>query len=325
MAIAALVAALAVPGNATGTSAREPVAPAKSAQCRDVDAASAARVGAGSQNGADPNSVSADTARSLDQALQRKVARLVASGRLAKGGTPAKPTSVTISTHVHVITTAKGKGGVTSRQIAEQMRVLNAGFAGTTSPAAANTRFQFRLDSVDYTANDAWYDWHMTPDFSTDDAEAAEAKRALHIGGWDDLNIYIAGLGDGLLGYATFPQYRDLGLDGLVVLNESLPGGKAAPYNEGDTATHEIGHWLGLFHTFQGGCKQPGDYVDDTPYQADGDNIFFCNESDDTCAQPGLDPVHNFMSYGDDPCLDRFTAGQAKRMGQAWTAYRDGK
>jgi hypothetical protein len=324
--VAALLGALGVPGNATGTAAREPVARAKSAPCLHAAAPAAARVRAGTQSGADPNTVSAETARSMDQALQRKVARLAASGRLGKFGTLAKPTSViTISTHVHVITTAQGKGGVTARQIADQIRVMNAGYAGTTSSVAADTQFQFRLDSVDYTANDAWYDWHMTPDFTTDDAEAAQAKRALHIGGWDDLNIYVAGLGDGLLGYATFPQQRDLGLDGLVLLNESLPGGKAAPYNEGDTATHEIGHWLGLFHTFQDGCQQPGDYVDDTPYQADGDNIFFCNESDDTCTQPGLDPVHNFMSYGDDPCLDRFTDGQAKRMAQTWTAFRDGK
>jgi hypothetical protein len=113
-----------------------------------------------------------------------------------------------------------------------------------------------------------------------------------------------------------------LALDGLVVLNDSLPGGSAAPYNEGDTATHEIGHWLGLFHTFENGCTAPGDEVDDTPYQADGDNIFFCDETLDTCPQPGTDPVHNFMSYGDDPCLDMFTQGQAQRMIQTWLAYR---
>ena len=95
------------------------------------------------------------------------------------------------------------------------------------------------------------------------------------------------------------------------------------PYNEGDTAPHEVGHWLGLFHTFQNGCTAPGDRVDDTPYQADGSNIFFCRESDDTCRQPGRDPVHNFMSYGDDPCMDRFSEGQGYRMLLSWLAYRD--
>ena len=143
-------------------------------------------------------------------------------------------------------------------------------------------------------------------------------------GGYADLNVYIAGLGSGLLGYATFPG-EELALDGLVLLNESLPGGSAAPYNLGDTATHEIGHWLGLFHTFEGGCSEPGDFVSDTPAQLDGDNIFFCNESDDTCPKPGLDPVHNFMSYGDDFCLDRFTEGQNRRQIATWLGQRAGR
>ena len=116
-----------------------------------------------------------------------------------------------------------------------------------------------------------------------------------------------------------------LTLDGLVILNESMPGGKARPYNGGDTATHEIGHWLGLYHTFEGGCGGAGDHVDDTPAQLDGENVFYCNESDDTCTATGKDPVHNFMSYGDDACLDRFTPGQSDRQVWSWLAFRQGK
>jgi hypothetical protein len=78
------------------------------------------------------------------------------------------------------------------------------------------------------------------------------------------------------------------------VLNASLPGGHAEPFNLGDTLTHEVGHWLGLFHTFQGGCSKPGDSVADTPQQADGGNIFDCTPSLDTCAAPGTDLVRNF-------------------------------
>ena len=72
----------------------------------------------------------------------------------------------------------------------------------------------------------------------------------------------------------------------------------------------------------ENGCAFPGDEVADTPYQDDGDNIFECDESLDTCAQPGTDPVHNFMSYGDDPCLDEFTRGQSLRMTLAWLVFR---
>lgn len=264
----------------------------------------------------EPSNVSASEAKAIEKTLDRKVARMMKNGRLNAKGTRTRP--ITIRTYVHVITRADTTGGVTAQQIADQMQVINDGYAGLTSPNAAATPFRFVLADTDYTANDDWYNWSVYTDNDDD-----EAKAALHEGGWTDLNIYIAGLEDGLLGYAYFPEPDlPLYLDGLVLLNESLPGGSAAPYNLGDTATHEIGHWLGLYHTFENGCVAPGDFVDDTPYQHDGDNIFYCNESDNTCPDRGRDPVHNFMSYGDDPCLNQFTQGQSDRQVQTWLAFR---
>jgi hypothetical protein len=284
------------------------------------DGPSNARVMKG-HHGVDPNSVTVAETKRADAQLQARVQRLVSKGVLSRGGASARPLAVTVPIHVHVITTDDGTGGVTQKQITDQIRVLNDAYGGRTARGAARTPFSFQLASVDVTRNSKWYNWQLKSN-GTETSDAIKAKTALHQGGWGDLNIYIAGLGSGLLGYASFPQNGVLALDGLVLLNDSLPGGSAAPYNEGDTATHEIGHWLGLFHTFQNGCSFPGDSVDDTPYQLDGDNIFFCTESDDTCPQPGTDPVHNFMSYGDDPCLDMFTAGQSERMVQTWLAYR---
>ena len=107
-----------------------------------------------------------------------------------------------------------------------------------------------------------------------------------------------------------------------MLLNESLPGGSAAPYNRGDTATHEIGHWLGLYHTFENSCAKPGDRVADTPRQFDGRNVYKCNEALNTCPALGRDPVHNFMSYGTDLCLNMFTTGQVNRMVAVWKAFR---
>jgi hypothetical protein len=229
---------------------------------------------------------------------------------------------VTIDVRWHVITQEDGTGAVSRAQIRRQLAVLNDAFTGRGAAAAsANTIFRFQTKSIDYTANDDWYDW-SSPE--VDPSDNNEAKAALHRGGFDDLNVYVAGLSGGLLGYATFPSDTTLTDDGVVLLNESLPGGLAEPYNEGDTAPHEVGHWLGLFHTFENGCNYPGDYVSDTPYQDDGENIFSCEESLNTCPQPGRDPVHNFMSYGDDPCLDRFTRVQALRMALTWFTLRSG-
>jgi hypothetical protein len=310
----ALLLSLGFTGPAVGPQADGAVATCDSGQ-------SAARVIRG-KDGIDPNSVTAAEARGADARLQKKVDRLIRQHVLNSSGWLNNPRQITIPTHVHVITASDGSGGVTAQQIRDQIQVMNDAFAGRTSSQSTRTPFALKLASVDVTANDAWFNWGLNDD-GTETSDAIAAKNALHRGGWNHLNLYVAALGDGLLGYATFPTDGVLALDGVVLLNDSLPGGSAAPYNEGDTATHEVGHWLGLYHTFENGCHFPGDYVSDTPYQFDGENIFYCNEDDDTCRNFGKDPVHNFMSYGDDPCLDRFTRGQDQRMIQTWMAFRN--
>jgi hypothetical protein len=213
-----------------------------------------------------------------------------------------------IKVYFHVITSSAGAGGVTSAQIASQISILNAAYAGYG--------VSFVLADSDITANNSWY----TMGYGT--AAEKEAKSSLRKGTADDLNIYSANIGGGLLGWATFPSNYsgNPNMDGVVVLNASLPGGSAAPYNLGDTATHEVGHWLGLYHTFQGGCKD-GDQVTDTP--AERSPAYGCPTGRDSCkAQKGLDPITNFMDYTDDACMNTFTALQGQRINDQWATFR---
>src|SRR5262245_62898993 len=185
--------------------------------------------------------------RDLMPERRDQVEREIAAHLSQQGG--AAVAGGVIDVYVHVVTGSSGEGDVRDSQIGRQMTVLNNAFG--------SWGWTFNLVAIDRTANDAWF--AMEPGTTAE----RDAKAALRQGTADDLNLYTANPGSNLLGWATFPSsYGAKPLqDGVVVLFSSVPGGSAAPYNLGDTATHEVGHWMGLYHTFQGGCSNKNDSV----------------------------------------------------------------
>ena len=210
---------------------------------------------------------------------------------------------ITVPVIFHVLYALDDEGNEVGKipmdRIEAQIDVLDAAYNG----------FDFTLEAVNEVFAPDWFERCFQLD--------KRIKRALAVSPATTLNIYTCVPQYGrylLLGFSSFPwsydedDYRH----GVVMLHSSVPGGGSSPYDEGDTATHEIGHYLGLYHTFQGGCEPPGDSVDDTPYEATA--AFSCPIGRDTCPQEGLDPIHNFMDYTYDSCMYEFTEGQAFRM-----------
>ncbi|KIM41040.1 hypothetical protein M413DRAFT_445788 [Hebeloma cylindrosporum] len=200
-------------------------------------------------------------------------------------------------------------GWIPQSQIDAQMKLLNERYVGT------GVSFNY----VSVTRVLSRY-WHETIDAGL--IQTRDMHRLFKKGGSTALSIYSVGFVDaGLNGYSTLPvNYATSPIyDGVVLLFETMPGG-ASLNRQGGTLIHEAGHWLGLRHTFQGGCTGVGDGVDDTPPQAEAH--FGCPIGADTCPGDGPDPIHNYMDYTDEGCRTEFTPGQIALMQKSIVAFR---
>jgi hypothetical protein len=226
----------------------------------------------------------------------------------AIAGEQSLTASRSVPVYFHVVT-AGAAGQVSRAALQKQIDVLDAAY----KPAG----FSFLLAGVDTTDNPGWF-----AKVAPGSREETAMKTALRKGGSNALNLYTANPSGGILGWATFPwdYASNAKMDGVVILHSTLPGGAAAHYDGGATATHEVGHWMGLFHTFQGGCSKANDQVADTP--AEKSPAYGCPIGRNTCSSSGVDPIHDYMDYTYDSCMTQFTPGQNTRMQGAWAAYR---
>ncbi|RKO96384.1 hypothetical protein CXG81DRAFT_9115 [Caulochytrium protostelioides] len=243
----------------------------------------------------------------VEQRRDEQLLRVLPTGEFAE--------TIRVPVHFHSIErneTEEG-GHLTDEQIHEQIAVMNADFA--------STGFAFDIKSITRTSSAVFF-----AEVGDGTPQEALMKQQLRRGTASELNLYTVGFESnaGLLGFSSFPQdyHRNPIRDGVVVRYNSLPAHPPNPDRMGRTATHETGHWLGLYHTFQGGCSDTaGDFVVDTAAEATPN--YACPANRDTCPTlEGLDPVDNFMDYSSDSCMTTFTPGQAERMRQFWSAFR---
>jgi hypothetical protein len=305
-------------GPAQASAPAVPVAAAAKPCVKDTAAQSSAQARSlpGSRLHRDTSPVTEADLRALPAALTR-------TRYVNREVRPRLAARVTIPVYVHGIYsnhTKRERHPTTRAKIIDLLRTLNRGMAGLQSQYSTPLRYRFVLRKIDWTKNDRWYHAYL---FGPQDRKA---KQKLHRGNARTLNLYLNGggpKGSPVLGWARFPwQYRNSPrLDSVTVNYAGMRGGSATGYNRGDTIIHETGHWLGLYHTFQGGCSVRGDLVADTPSEAEPS--FGCEGRRDTCASdPGFDPVRNFMDYSLDLCMNRFSAGQVQRVDSAFVTYR---
>ncbi|MBL7814647.1 MAG: T9SS type A sorting domain-containing protein [Saprospiraceae bacterium] len=265
------------------------------------------------------------------QNIERQTAQFAAEGRVEmRGG------QMTIPVVVHIVYRTDVEN-ISVEQIQSQIDALNrdynkqnsditkvpAEFSGRT----ADCQIRFQLASRDpqgkATSGIVRYATTKTKWGATDDIKRTNKGGYAN---WDPtkyLNIYVCNIGDGILGYASFPSSPAY-LDGVVIDYTAFGtmGTVRAPFNKGRTCVHEVGHWMNLIHVW-GDLDCGDDYVADTPQQKDANYGNVTTPQYSICSgKTTRDMTVNFMDYVNDDCMFMFTAGQKTRIQALFASAR---
>ena len=248
-----------------------------------------------------------------------------------------KGINTTIPVVVHIVY-KNGNENISNAQIQSQLDVLNEDFTRTNAdafntpadflPIVSNTQVNFCLAQQSPNGNptNGIIRKQTTTNFFPLFGDAIYYDSLGGSTAWNTqiyLNIWVAEIESGILGWAQFPAAGDTNTDGVVIDFEHFGtiGTAIYPYDLGRTATHEVGHWFNLYHTW-GDNSCGNDYVNDTPIQEQGN--FGCKiHPYISCSNTG-DMFMNFMDYTNDACMNSFTEGQKDRIWSSISNWRTG-
>jgi len=217
------------------------------------------------------------------------------------------------------------------------INLLNEGFSGKLTQAGTDCdgnevsgldmSIQFVLENIDRTVDDEWFSLYYE-----DEESLQSIGNALYDGNCSTLNVYTTDI--------TEESGEDTPVQGIAVPSDAcaflptvlriweftfidyslIPRSQCDDPGKVDTLIHEVGHWIGLYHPFEGGCSGT-DFVEDTPQQTVVNTV--CPIGSDTCPdQEGLDSIHNYMSYTGECCTYTFTEGQKLRSHSFLSIFR---
>jgi predicted Zn-dependent protease len=234
-------------------------------------------------------------------------------------------TNYRIGVHFHVIRDGNGNGDVTDGMLYAYTQHLNEAYSSAP--------FTFLMSSVERIDNTAWHKCTFSNN--------REAKAAHNVPGANNLNVYFCDIQNGSGGWSYMPYLAGTDYDGVTMESNYQKHGFREGYIRRTVLPHEVGHWLGLYHTFQDECDSTysnngswnsefsyynGDGVTDTPAHTKGSRD--CSRRQNTCpndvegVDPGEDPLDNLMSYAADRCQHNFSPGQKERMVAMYEFYR---